>query len=521
MAIKRLPQGERPSSVVGGAPKVAPSDFAIAADALGKVVDTGYTIAADAEAREAKRLRAIQEQMQAIDDTVVATRRSGDFEERDLGLIEGLKSKYANDPKSAIPEYMEVSRAAADQELESSPNLDVRQKMASSTASRTQQGTRELHDWVLSKTTQNIRANVDATLNEASARLEQFPGDVRGYEARHAAERARLAPAVVAALGEKGAADRLAKWDSESAYAYFNAKAILAPLDVKNQIESTSGIAARALTPDQRASLGHVTESRIKGLPLARQLDTLKKGLRQNADVGAHIMDGSMQPKQMFQILRAAEAEREVLALDKTVGADEKKARMAILDERLKFLNAGQDLMLNQAGFDLADKPAVAAEVNANQAKLIKAIGGKVKLKGDNGLTDVMKQYTAIFQAAVGGAIPAGAAKSMIRQLEQAMPAAYKKEQANTWSVLDWQLPYADADEAGNFTLEQEFKTRFPKATQEQINNATYRLRDAFVSASDAGKDLTPEQARKAAREAAARAMGQDPGNFFAGKAKR
>ncbi len=523
--IPRINQGDRPSAVPRGTLPDAASGPAGAIDAFGNVLDVGYKIASDQEHEQALVLREAQEKIQAIGNTVDAAKREGNFTEASLKEAAQLQEKHAAKPADAIPEYIDNMRKAAADGVAQAPNAEIGLKIANGFAERIATGTREMHVWALAKTKQNIEINVEESLNESSAVGGQFQGGVEEFGKFVEGERTRLGPGVLAALGDEKGSARLVKLASETAYAYLANRAMLQPYQVMDELKATTGPVARYLDGPQRTSLQHIAEAREKGLPLARQRDTLVKGIRQNADDASFILTDDIpqgeKARTVFTRLHGVETERETLLLDKSVGEAEKKGRLATFDARIKFLKAGQDLMMHQAGWEIQDKPGVAAEINIRQREIIKTIGSKVRLKGDNGLPEIMAQYSAIFEGMMGGAISPGSGKAMIRQLEQAIPAGRVKEQENTWSAFNWQLPYADASEAGSFALEQEFKLRFPRATQAQKNNATDRLTQAMVDANDAGAAITTENAPRLAREMAARAMGRDPAGHFTGKAKK
>ena len=518
--IPRINQGDRPSAVVGGVQRIDSLGGQLAEGAA-KLADTGYGLAADAEAREAKRRDDALEAKKAITDFTHSTRLVAEYGERNFSRMAQFQEAFKNEPEKAIEPFIAAARKDAADALETAPNSTIGLQAARGYAAADASDLNAMHRWAQTQMSENAKGNVEVTANIFSAQSEQIVGGVDTLAAHLADGRERYKPVFTAALGGKGGADRLQRMQSDATFAYFSAKAVREPLWVSNEIEKTTGPAAEFLDKDQRASLERITKTRARELPLTRQFDALKKGLAQNSLVGAQIMSGEMDPRDMMNILHAAEAERDVLKLDKTIGAEEKQARLATMEDRLKFLKAAQDFTLSQASFDLADKPGVAAEITANQAKIIKAVGGKVKLRGDNGLSEVLKQQSAIFEGILGGAIPKATGKALIRQLEQAMPAGYEKEAKNTGSVWGFQLPWADANEVGNLTLDREFKAAFPKATQAQRNIAASKLVISLTELADSGTTPTKADAHRLARESVALTMRKDPGNVFAGKAKR
>lgn len=516
--ITRFDPGNAASSVVGNGPRVTNAADALAP--VGQMLDTGYAIYADKETEEAKRLHDVQVKQQAIADTVEGAKRTQIYAAAGDARLGEFQERFAADPKAGRDVLVQQLNQDTYDHVDAAGAVNNTLGLnASQDTARVNADILHKYDlWVIDKTTQNIKINVDETLNTAASQLEQFPGDVKGLEALLNAKHAELAPKVFAALGAEQGGNKLANWKREAVQAYFNVKSVTDFTGVIAALKSTSGPAA-ILSGDQREAVRQKAESNLKSAPLNRQIEDLVSGTKIDNEVVQRLQKGEL-GDEIIDIIRATEGKREVIEKDKSLGAEERKTRLANVDARLKFYAAAEALMLNQSDYEIQDKPGTAAEINATQTEIIRVKGSKVRLKGDNGLAEVVRQRTAIIKGMLGGAVPRGYGKAMLKQLDMALPAAQTKEQENDHRFIGVNLPWADSVQVGNRTIEDEFKSRYPLATQAQKNDAQWRFTLAMTDAADKNGDTTEPAAVRRALEAASNAMGKDPHGLFTGRAK-
>lgn len=520
--ITRFDPGNAPSSVVGGTPRPKNGLAEALTGAAQTAVDTGYAIAADSETEHAKRLHEATAAKQKIDDTVLGGVHTQNYEAASESTLVDFQDKFAADPtagRRALAVQLNDD-TLAHVEGASKVNLTLGQNAATDTERINASTLRKYDEWALAKTTQNIRINVDEMFNLAQANVEQFSGNGAAVEKLIDTKAEELGPKALVALGGKAASDKVANWKSEAAQAYYDRRSRHDFTGVIADLDATTGTAARFLNGDQRKAIRAKAESNLKEAPLNRQIDDLVRGTKIDNEVVQRLQKGEL-GEEIIDITRAAEANRDLILGDKSLGKAEKDTRLANIDDRIKFYNAAEALMLNQSDYDIQDKPGTAAEVIAAQAVLVHAKGSRVMLRKDSDLTGVVQQRTRIIKAMLGGAVPRGSGKAMLRQLDLALPSAQTKAQENDHRVLWFNLPWADSDQIGRRAIEDEFKARYPNATPAQMNDAQFRFTSAMVEASDKNGDLTGPAATRRALEAASHAMGKDPHGLFTGRAKK
>lgn len=481
MKIPRINQGDRPSAVVG----LGRLDNSMAgvAGALGDVADTALGIATNAELAERKRLAEAMAAKQKIVDTLDAGARTGDFEESARSLSDSLKQQYADNPTEAIEVFRKEAETLATDQVSSATNDNVRLDLAQATQSRILSMTRELHDWVSAKQTQNAKGNMVKMLNTTANNAASY-GSAAALERGIATAGQQLRPLLEMAYGDK-AGDEEQKLYGNMAKRYADAAAQNSPLQLAAELESSSTLKAN-LSPDDHAALVKAAEKGYMGLKDRRDYNLAKAAFEDN-DALAGLVGSPDFVNAAAAKETALVEQRKTLAVDPSLKPADRKTQTEAIDAQLERITALKSIAYKQADLTATDDPKVLQDLWQYQDEMF---GKKAKKSAKENLTLLLAQQDRLIKARDSKQISYGMFKTMFDDTALAYKAASAEEESNT-GFLWW----VDAREAGNRVLNSAFKADFKGQSAEK----KARVRIEYIKRLNAAGNVTNEQAEKIA----------------------
>jgi len=481
MKIPRINQGGRPSAVVG----LGRLDNSMAgvAGALGDVADTALGIATNAELAERKRLAEAMAAKQKIVDTLDAGARTSDFEESARSLSDSLKQQYADNPTEVIEVFRKEAETLATDQVSVATNDNVRLDLAQATQSRIMSMTRELHDWVSAKQTQNAKGNIARTLNKTENRAIEFTS-AAALERGMAEAAQTLRPQLEMAFGDK-AADEEQKLYTGMAKRYAQMRMRDFPLQVESELENSKALKENLSGTENTALLADTVKA-YNGLKDRRDYNLAKAAFEDN-DALAGLVGSPDFVNAAAAKETALVEQRKTLAVDPSLKPADRKTQMAAIDAQLERITALKSIAYKQADLTATDDPKVLQDLWQYQDEMF---GKKAKKSAKENLTLLLAQQDRLIKARDSKQISYGMFKTMFDDTALAYKAASAEEESNT-GFLWW----VDAREAGNRVLNSAFKTDFKGRSAEE----KARVRIEYIRRLNAAGNVTNEQAEKIA----------------------
>lgn len=453
--------GGRPSTPSGSAtPNVG---AAPAFDALGKLTDTGYAVAADAEKVHHDRLQTALEAKQAIVNEVEAGRQAGDYEESLVGYAEGLKKQYFDQPEKAPGQLLEVGRQLADRQLEQASNSQVGLAVVQRANARLDAAVGEMHTWAQGRQTQKAKNDLSITINRATAAAEGVPNSsmLEGFINSKVAE---LAPTFQKVLGPAEAEKAVKEMRTGMARSWAistSGSGGSGAIQVLTALGEKSGPLVDYLDVDQRKTLHENARQDFEGSQKTEELDLIKRGIKNNFDLTDSFFSGKLDGATIDANRRSLLEQQKAIKvkMDADMGAlaklgvawtgYEKSDIPGLIDERLKLVNALDSARRRQTPFDAQDDPSTVNAIMIANDKALKTTNGK-------DLAQVSKQQALLAVALSDKTVSGGTASTLFKTMSLAMGTAIANaEDPAGWNTfLAWRHPYV----AGNMALNEIFK---------------------------------------------------------------
>lgn len=521
--IPQMNKGDRPSAVPRSSAPVGTGAEPLI-KGLGVLADTGVNIAADAEAREAERLRGILEAQQAITNEVSGARMAGDFEEELVGFSEGLKQQYKDAPEKVIEAFIAPARAKADAFQKGSENGQVELDFARQSGARIQAMTRELHDWVIRSKAQKAKGDLSVLANRASAGAEaQSLASLPGYLASKEAQLAPLFQSVYGSDADK----KMAELKNNSVRAFIATRDdVPSILTVAAALERTEGghpLVDNMDGDDRKAARSALTAS-FEGAIKKRNFNQIRDGILQNIDLAEAFQAGALDAGTVWAAKRALEMQKQAimvglqdedkllngtvaegrLSADAGFAPKDRKEVLELIDLRLAALDGFDMARRKQTPFDAEDD---VDSVTALTVQLDKAL----KSKNGKDLKAVLEVQKNAIVLSGDGKLTRGTAGVFLKDVALATQKSLKNEE-DVFGPDSWWAKYRDPRESGNAILTGELDKR-SKLTPAQRNAIRINYLGQFTDAAGLGKSID----RGAAKNMALRAISLETGEQIPG----
>lgn len=481
---------------------------------FGKIADTGYAVAADAEKTLAARQQAAMEAKQAVVNEVDAGRRAGDYEESLVGYMEGLKTEYADAPDKAPGELLTIGRQLQDRMQEQAPNSAVGLAVAQRANARLDSAMKEMHAWVLLRQTQKAKGDLQVTINRATAAAEG-QGSVATLGAFIKSKEAELTPIFQKVLGGAESVTAMKTMREDMARSWVLAVGDKNPVGVLQALDDKTpgNPLVDYLDVSHREALKKETLSSFEGMTKTRELETIKKGLTDNKQLFESFSAGDPDLGMAFESQRKAlESEKSAVlakfSVDSTalkkLGIDVQGQTpgdiVKVIDSRLAFVTALNHARKRQLPFDAEDDPSTVEGLMLAADKALKPKNGK-------DLSAVVEQQTRLAVAMNDKKVSASTAQTLFKTLALSLETAsgrasdvggrWLPDFVNTWRI--WKDPL----DAGNVELNRQFKGTFNGLPPAAKVRARLLYTQDFVSAHEQDQKLSA----LATREMALRAL--------------
>lgn len=502
--IPRMSPGDRPSAVS----RYTPSGSGIEpllkgfSDLAGTAVD----IAADAEGREAERLRSALEVKQAIANDTAGARMAADYEEGLIPDVEALKRKNAKTPEKLIAEFIPLARAKADAFQKDAGNGEQALDFSRQSSSLIQAETRRLHDWVSTQQTQNIKDDVSKMLNSASAKAGRVPSltALGGYISE---QEGKLLPRAILAYGEAEGRDKVRKMRSDIVEEWYYGAGLVDPKGAAATLDD--GPAAENLSTSQRMAIRRDLKDAFEGRGVAQFEQLTGDTVRRNMDIYQSVLNETLDGTTILAMRRENAARQEALEKDPTLDDKQRGEQLGVLKQRTEFLDYATKLYRKRIPAEIADTPdAIAA-----QAEIIGEYEALFKNPDDSEDGDTARgnlpRVLALQHKAAALALDKKLGGTRLSTImgavgKMADEAAQAEAGKSTWSLgLKWSPPFVSvtqtADQAGHERLNDLFETGDYREVPQNVRNAAWFYYTSRINA--AGTDVSTPQAQAIAQE--------------------
>lgn len=509
--IPRLDAGSAAAPVPTSRP--GSDETAGIAAAFGKIADTGYAVAADAEKALAARQQAAVEAKQAVVNEVDAGRRAGDYEESLVGYMEGLKTEYADAPDKAPGELLTIGRELQDRMQEQSPNSAVGLAVAQRANARLDSAMKEMHAWALLRQTQKAKGDLQVTINRATAAAEG-QGSVATLGAFIKSKEAELTPIFQKVLGaESITAMKTMREDMARSWVLAagdkNPVGVLQALDDK----TPGNPLVDYLDVSHREALKKETLSSFEGITKTRELETIKKGLSDNKQLFASFSAGDPNLGMAMEAQRKA-LEEQKKAVNAQISVDSSALKklgvdvqgqtpgdiIKTIDARLEFVAALNHARKRQLPFDAEDDPGTVEGLMLSADKAMKAKNGK-------DLGAIVQQQARLAGAISDKKISGSTASTIFKTMSLALDTAAASNE-DVWGPNTWRLWRAPL-ESGSVELNRQFDGQFKKLDKAAQNRTRLSYMGQFNAAQESGQQVTVDSARQMALRALALEVGE------------
>jgi hypothetical protein len=478
---------------------------------FGKLADTGYAIAADAEKTLAEQQRVAAEDKQAVVNESAAGRRAGDYQESLTGYIEGLKNEFADAPDKAPGQLLEIGRM-----LEQAPNSAVGLAVAQRANAILNSAMKEMHTWALLRQTQMAKGDLQVTINRATAAAES-QGSVAVLGAFIKAKEAELTPIFQKVLGaDSVTAMKSMREDMARAWVLSTAdKSPQAGISVLQALSDNKpgNPLVDYLDTTHRESLKKETISSIIGSTKTGYMNTIKGYLGSNKNLIASWAANDPGLGAAFEAKRKAlEAEKIAVKAQLSVDSSALKALgvdvqghspeevVGLIDTELKFVDALKNVRKLALPFDAEDDPTSVEGLMLATEKALKPKNGK-----DLGI--IIQQQARLAVALNDKKISGSTAQTIFKTMSLALDTAAANNEdvdgPNTWRL--WRAPFS----SGTVELNRQFAGQFSKLDKASQVRARMSYVGQFNAAQEAGQQVTVESARQMALRALALEVGE------------
>lgn len=486
--ITRFDPGQQASSVVGNGPRVANAAEAIAP--LGKMVDTGYAIAADFEGEQAKRAHEALVGMQKVDDTVNGALDTQKFQ---------ATADYTYDAAKASSTDLTAQRAFlvdtlnndTQNHVEGLKTIARKQNAATDTARIVAEQLRKFDLAAIAEHKQKINISLDEVTNQETngaarvsyASLPKYLDDMT----------ARLVKAGYHEVYGEKSAEKLAQARKDATFNFFAQTAVHSPEVADAILQDTKGPGVKNLDGDQRRTVDNLVSTNLIGHSVVRMRDKVRAGIDQVGEIAERVMSGKREPELLMQYIENAKTEiklstggqrRNADGSISALTAEEKAFNIDASTRKLEALTGLQQISDLASNYQVGNSPAVGNDLANRQDEIINKHGAKVKLKDHQGLLEILTHEKNIFAAMKAGDIADSQGRAWLDELNKARPAAVKVQTGETWH---WGLPWRDAREVGTLELNRLFKGALRDVPLAQQVDARSKYVLAMTEAAKAG----------------------------------
>lgn len=277
--ITRISQDDRPSSLTS--PVKPDLELANVAGMVGKVVNVGAELAANAYARNQKALAEARAKKKEIVDAVSAGALAAQYEEATRDVITKTQEEFYDAPDKApealIPRLQELEKSYRG----SVDDVNVQLLVAKSFASQNQSSEREIGNWAEARLTEQTKEKIIGMKDKLviSAGLKKSIVEVQALAVRVDAD-----TAIDQALGKKAKEEKRAIKE-----AMFNAfgesQAKVEPITLLSVLKEEGNIYHENLSAEDYKSLGNKARMGAQGLEVTLRENELARAAKEDRDL--------------------------------------------------------------------------------------------------------------------------------------------------------------------------------------------------------------------------------------------
>lgn len=475
--IPELNYGPRPD---GQAPRASVPQLDGGAKAIGDVSNLAAGVAGIAEKNEAAeqaRLDAINEQRQAIHDTVTTARSGADFDAQLGNVSDSIKQQFLESPEKARDAFVTAARQMADGAVQAAPNGTVALGLAKHTNGSLTRGTADVDDWITRRQTQMSKNALSAMSDAMSRNLENL-GSVEHVEYQLAQNHKQLDPLFTQLTPDPGKAAR--EFDAKIWMGWARQRSNVsgaAALDVLAAVDDKKGPLANHLDSDDLDKVRKFAQASFKGAGETAKQRALQSTQKDMGNLISLYASGDPKfPGVAYALQQTTEMDIRATKEDRGMPAEAKAAKLKTLDTHLKALDYLETMYRGGAkGFLSSEDQKTRTDLMSRATTFGSKTGDPL---GQTLEAGHQLQFDAL-KAAVQGKVPPSTLAAITDKIARHIAVRQVTEANNTGTHIPLPMDlgtvsvWAEPEQEGNFRLKSLFSKGgvYETATQTQRND--------------------------------------------------